>query len=204
MSFMHGHNVAHRDCTDLNIMMDGAALYPDGFHPIRMNYSRDGVFKVEPLPRIDNSVRYYFIDFGMSTKFATGASPYVVGAKGRDQDVPELSRDVPYNAYEVDIYTLGNLYRKEFFEKYQGMDFLIPLIDAMTEEEPDHRPSATVALPLFRRIHNNLDSELIRLRLRPRYETVSERIVRDTCGRKRGDQHAEAVCRAIKVVTNYI
>ncbi|EGO02260.1 hypothetical protein SERLA73DRAFT_86540 [Serpula lacrymans var. lacrymans S7.3] len=184
--FIHSNRVAHRDCTGLNIMMDGAPLYPEGFHPIRMNYSTDGVFELKPLPRIDHPVRYYFIDFGLSTQFAPGDPPFVVGAKGRDQDVPELSCDVPYNAYKVDIFTLGNLYRKELFEKYYNLDFLVPLIEIMTQEDPNLRPSASVAMAAFRRIHSKLDNNMSNWRLRSRNESISERVFHGTVAVAKG------------------
>ena len=91
-------------------MMDGRPLYPEGHHPVRLNYSTDAIFELTPLSRIDHPVRYYFIDFGISTRFEAGASSLVVGAKGREKDVPELSNTVPYDAYKVDIFALGSLF----------------------------------------------------------------------------------------------
>jgi hypothetical protein len=38
----------------------------------------------------------------------------VLGIAGRDQDVPELSGDVPYDPFKVDIFTIGNVIRAEF------------------------------------------------------------------------------------------
>jgi hypothetical protein len=93
--------------------MDARPLYPQGFHPLRPKYSKDAVFELTPLDRIDHPVRYYFIDFGLSTRFLPGESPLVTGINGRDQDVPELSPDVPYDAFKVDVFILGNVYRKD-------------------------------------------------------------------------------------------
>lgn len=59
-------------------------------------------------------MKYYYIDFGLARRFPEGTSTYVVGDVGRDTDVPELSSDVPYDAFKVDIFALGNLYFKEF------------------------------------------------------------------------------------------
>lgn len=105
-----------RDCAAANIMMDGRPLYPKGHHPIRRDHSVDAMYELSPLPRIDHPVRYHLIDFGISTRFPVGSSTYVTGLKGRDKDVPELSADVPYDAMKVDIFTLGNLYHKEFVQ----------------------------------------------------------------------------------------
>lgn len=94
-------------------MMDARPLYPDEYHPVRRNYTPDARYKITPLTRADHPVRYYYIDFGLSTHFAPGTSSYVVGDIGRDTDVPELSDDVPYDPFKVDIFSLGNVYFKE-------------------------------------------------------------------------------------------
>ncbi|CCM01514.1 uncharacterized protein FIBRA_03570 [Fibroporia radiculosa] len=114
--FLHRHRVAHRDCAAANIMMDGRPLYPHGHHPVRRSHAMDTVHELSPLARIDHPVRYYFIDFGISTRFEEGESPYVLGRKGRDKELPELSSDVPYDAFKVDLFILGNLYKKEFVD----------------------------------------------------------------------------------------
>ncbi|KAF9807924.1 hypothetical protein IEO21_08019 [Rhodonia placenta] len=130
--------------------------------------------------RIDHPVRYHLIDFGISTRFPVGSSTYVTGLKGRDKDVPELSADVPYDAMKVDIFTLGNLYHKEFVQKYHGLDFLQPLIGAMTQRQPERRPAAEVALAIFEDISSRLNSSLLRWRLRSRAESQPERVLYDT------------------------
>ncbi len=95
-------------------MMDAQPLYPEGYHPARPDHTPDALYKVTPLSRADHPVRYYYIDFGLSTCFSPGASSHVVGEIGRDTEVPELSDDIPYDAYKVDIFSLGNVYSKEF------------------------------------------------------------------------------------------
>lgn len=108
--------IVYRDCAAANIMMDGHPLFPYGHHPVRRGHSPDSVHDLVPLSRIDHPVRYYLIDFGISSRFPPGASSFVVGRQGRDKGLPELSSDVPYNAFKVDIFTLGNLYGKDFAE----------------------------------------------------------------------------------------
>ena len=103
-----------RDCAAANIMMDGRPLYPHDHHPLRQDYSTDAIYEVHPLARIDHPVRYYFIDFELSVRIPEGSSPMVLGRAGRDKSIPELSFDVPYDAFKADIYALGNMYDKEF------------------------------------------------------------------------------------------
>ncbi|KAI0740795.1 kinase-like protein [Earliella scabrosa] len=140
LAFMHRHRVAHRDISVPNIMMDARPLYPKGYHPVQQDFTPDSLYPVTPLSRAHNPVRYYYIDFGLSTHFPPGTSPYVVGDIGRDRDVPELSDDVPYDAFKVDIYSLGNVYDQEFQQKYKNVGFLYSLIDMMKQEDPRKRP----------------------------------------------------------------
>ena len=81
---------------------------------MRTNYLPDGIFEANPLPRSSCNIRYYYIDFGLSRHFKKGEEPLVLGCTGRDKQIPELSDEVPYDAYRADIFALGNLYYKEF------------------------------------------------------------------------------------------
>lgn len=105
-------------------MMDGQPLFPQAHHPVRLDYLDDGARDAPYLHRQDRPVRYYFIDFGLSTRFEQGMSPLVVGTKGRDKDPPELDEDIPYNPFLLDIFILGNVYRREFLEVCLGLTFL--------------------------------------------------------------------------------
>ncbi|KAA1476520.1 hypothetical protein DENSPDRAFT_843513 [Dentipellis sp. KUC8613] len=180
LSFIHSQNVAHRDCASANIMMEASPLFPEGHHPVRRYFSEDGIFPLTPLSRLSHPVRYYFIDFGISTRFAPDESHLVTGAKGRDKELPELSRDVPYDAFKADVFILGNLYKKELLEKYHDLDFLSHLITAMTHRDPDRRPTVQFALSFFQVILETQYSYTLRSRLRPKDENVVERVVYDT------------------------
>ena len=105
-----------RDCELFNLMMDADALYPHGFHPVQDLFLPDGVTPAMQLSRIGVPIRYYFIDFGLSVHIPKDVYPKLaVGAYGRDQEVPELSWDVPYDPFKVDIFILGNNLKKAFY-----------------------------------------------------------------------------------------
>ena len=133
---MHKHGVAHRyvhdrntgrlfstsdipssDCEQRNILMDAPALYPEGFHPVRLNASRD--FRNRTLrnvPRAFAPARYYYVDFGISVHIPPEVRPKcATGVLGRDREVPELSQP-EYDPFKVDIFVLGNLFRKVICE----------------------------------------------------------------------------------------
>ncbi|KAI0669476.1 kinase-like domain-containing protein [Trametes maxima] len=178
--FMHKHDVAHRDVAVANIMMDAKSLYPTGHHPIRLGYTSDGMYPVSPLPRAGRGVRYFYIDFGLSLQIPKGASSLVIGDVGRNADVPELSDDVPYDAFKVDVFALGDLYSKEFEGKYSNVEFLLPIIEPMTQQQPAARPTAEQALREWEKRRVDIQDSLYRWRLGPKSEPTLERVVNDT------------------------
>lgn len=95
-------------------MMDGRPLFPKGHHPVRLDYTPDGVSDAPYFSRQEKSVKYYFIDFGLSSYFEPEEPLLVLGTKGRDKEPPELSDTQPYNPFPLDIFILGNVYLKEF------------------------------------------------------------------------------------------
>lgn len=114
---MHEQGVAHRDCAMPNIMMDASSMYPSGFHPCHQLMLFDDVNVPAPvLPRATANIRYYFIDYGISSYFPPDKPrELVTGIHGRE-DVPELSDVKPYDPFAVDIFIIGSLLRKEFCE----------------------------------------------------------------------------------------
>jgi len=98
----------------LNLMMDADAMYPEGFHPVRLNHKRDFSGWADPVPRSIAGVKYYFADFGISVHLPEeDGDQLVTGNMGRDQDPPELSTTIPYNPFKLDIYIIGNMFKKE-------------------------------------------------------------------------------------------
>jgi len=95
--------------------MHAIDMYPYGFHPIRSSCLQDVSTIVTIIPRTMVQVKYYFVDYGISSYFPPGSqASLVVGTDGRDQDVPELSDDVPYDPLKVDVFTIGNGLRQLF------------------------------------------------------------------------------------------
>lgn len=101
-------------------MMDVTPLYPNGFRTYGPTMDRTGLRLANPLKRYEvDSVRYLVIDFGLSTLFdESTTNRLVTGDLALDLDVPELSEDVPYDPFLVDVFTLGNLFKKTFVRVY--------------------------------------------------------------------------------------
>ena len=47
-------------------MVDANSLYPDGYHPVRLDHSPDTIHPVTPLSRTGRKLQYYYIDFGLA------------------------------------------------------------------------------------------------------------------------------------------
>lgn len=151
--FLHDHGVAHRDCTYRNILMEATALFPKSFHPVYDELLPDGYTPAPILSRICVPVKYYYVDFGISVFIPPDVHPKLaIGPHGRDKEVPELSETVPYDPFKVDIFILGNFFRRYFYDKFSNVDFFLPLIRSMTQEVPTSRPTAAEALAQWKTI----------------------------------------------------
>ena len=90
-------------------------MYPHGFHPVEDLFLYDIRTLAPRISRLEAGVKYYFVDYGISSYFPPGSRrELVLGIASRDRDVPELSNDVPYDPFKVDIFTIGNVLRGEF------------------------------------------------------------------------------------------
>lgn len=113
--------------------MAGEQLYPEGHHPCDPNYSLTASYVSKGLRRRDvarhNPVKYYFIDFEVTSRFDPSIkNPLIMLCFGQDKDLPELRWDHPYSPYPVDIFTLGNVYQKEFIEASTLYSFSFGLV----------------------------------------------------------------------------
>ncbi|EIW59529.1 uncharacterized protein TRAVEDRAFT_36912 [Trametes versicolor FP-101664 SS1] len=175
--FLHAHDVAHRDCSFKNLMMDASALHPLGHHPIQYDYLASDYSQRAPvLSRVVARVKYYFTDFGISTRFAPGAeNRLVLGDKGLDKELPELSLVVPYDPFKADVFLLGNVFRKHFVEKYRNAPMLDmgQLVARMTAPDPKQRPTAAGALREWQALQKRTSAVSRGWRLQPQDDSES-------------------------------
>jgi len=161
LQFMHQKNVAHRDCTANNIMFDPSEMYPQGFHPAKVNRTRDFKGKAKQYTRTQRPPRYYLIDFGLSQQYLSREA-LDEPIRGGDKSAPEHQNGTWCNPFHTDIYYLGNLVRQEFMQKYYGFEFMHNLVAEMTHSDPTKRPSIEDVVAKFSLIHESLSSFKLR------------------------------------------
>ncbi|CDO77289.1 hypothetical protein BN946_scf184753.g39 [Trametes cinnabarina] len=104
----------------------------------------------------------------------------VVGDVGRDDEVPELSSTVPYDAFKADIYALGNLLDKEYEQRYHRLEFLRPIIATMKQRQPELRLPADELVVLYKQILHTVNKNAPQWRLGLKSEGPYERMLNDT------------------------
>ncbi|EIW62121.1 uncharacterized protein TRAVEDRAFT_44951 [Trametes versicolor FP-101664 SS1] len=179
--FIHDHGVAHRDCAYKNVMMDAAALFPRGFHPVLQLSLPDISSDAPVLSRAAVPINYYYIDFGISTRFTPDSpSKLVVGSWGLDWEPPELSETVPYDPFKLDVFLIGNLMRRQFCDKYFNLTMLEPLMNQMVDQDPARRPTAAEAYQQYTAIRRSVSSITRYWSLQPRDSFLLGRAFRHT------------------------
>ncbi|KAK0452113.1 kinase-like domain-containing protein [Desarmillaria tabescens] len=149
LEFLHSENIAHRDISVNNIVMDHQRVLPKGYH-FGLKRSHDGIEWELPteLRCRAGPVDYCYIDFEFSECFPEGREKTLIsGIAG--QRVPEVQdSDTLYNPFKADVYQLG-VAMLDIFERYTGLDDFKPLLRQMASIDPDKRPTASEALVQF-------------------------------------------------------
>ncbi|TFK74317.1 hypothetical protein BDN72DRAFT_833669 [Pluteus cervinus] len=181
LQFLHHHHIAHRDIGVPNLMMDGEAMFPEGWNAVRGYLTPRGEKHSTIYTRTQRPSRYYFIDFGLSRCFdPSDSNPLAEPIVGGDKTVPEFLTDrEAFNPFHTDIYYLGNMIR-EFvmqgteleYKGYYGTDFLKPLIRDMVQDDPAKRPTIDEVVMRFDRICKKLSAWKLRSRPIPRRENI--------------------------------
>ena len=111
-------------------------MYPHGFHPVHTIFLADARTYAPMVARVEAGVKYYFVDYGISSYFPAGSErELVLGIAGRDQDVPELSNNVPYDPFKVDIFTTGNVLLRGVLQavgSHSSVDILVSFLYRIT------------------------------------------------------------------------
>ncbi|CAL1706270.1 unnamed protein product [Somion occarium] len=155
IKFLHDHLIAHRDCAHLNIMKEPKPLFPDMFHPLDPEKSRDWKGRAKHYSRTTHPTKYILIDFGISCRYRPeDMPPLEPPVYSADSTVPENIRHEPCNPFPTDIYLIANVIRLYFLNLYDGFDFISPLITDMMQDDAEKRPTVDVVIARFDKIWN--------------------------------------------------
>ncbi|KAF8200021.1 hypothetical protein K438DRAFT_1583130 [Mycena galopus ATCC 62051] len=169
LQFLHHQHVAHRDCNSNNVMMDGACLFPQGFHPQEQDRLPDFKPDAPYHTRTRLPVKYYFIDYGISRRYDPANGPPLEGIiLGGDKSPPEHAQNHECDPFPTDIYFIGNLIRREFLDVMhflRGFEFMRPLVDDMVQDDPTKRPTIDQVVTRFAEIQQGLWSWKLRSRV---------------------------------------
>ncbi|KAG8918096.1 hypothetical protein FRC01_002042, partial [Tulasnella sp. 417] len=172
--FLHEHEVAHRNCAVENIMMDARAVFPTQWHPQFPHCDLQIQLYKNIKSRTDvGGVRYYFATSCLSTK----GEVQVTGRAGFEES-PELSDRVPYNPYKLDVYILGKMYQRTILGQFINLTLLEPLVNHMTAEKPEDRPTAAEAYARFQELRPKLNVSLFSQRLLTKEESRVIRLIK--------------------------
>ncbi|KAG1831342.1 hypothetical protein EV424DRAFT_1470080 [Suillus variegatus] len=167
LCFMHRHHVAHRDCMELNILMDGS-MFIDAWHPSDNYMSENYKHVARHHTRTQSPPQYYYIDFGISRKYeASNTNPLEEPIFGGDKEVPEFKEDnyKPRNPFLTDVWYLGHAIQQMFIEHYSGVEFLSDLLSDMMHSDPAQRPNIDEVFSRFRVLHQGISKWKLRSRV---------------------------------------
>ncbi|KAK0229503.1 hypothetical protein EDD85DRAFT_776134, partial [Armillaria nabsnona] len=139
--FMHSLNIAHRDISINNVVMDHRRVMLKGYH-YGFDISQDGIEWKFPTERrcVAGAVDYYYIDFQFAQCFPERHDIAIIsGIVG--QCVPEMnnSDDTLYSPFKADVYQLCATV----------ITTLNLCCRSMVAVDPSKRPTASDALAQF-------------------------------------------------------
>ncbi|KAG7451829.1 uncharacterized protein BT62DRAFT_940783 [Guyanagaster necrorhizus] len=168
VEFMHENFVAHKDINILNVMVDASKLYPKGFHPVYHFLDNDNIGFATHITRTQCWPRYHIIDFGYSCRYDPSELPFDHIVAAGDRSAPEMERiradpSTRLNPFPFDVYCVANIMRKDYgIEFCPALEFLLPLVEDMTQDEPSLRPTMSEASARFVRLCNSLSTSQLR------------------------------------------
>lgn len=122
-----------RDCGAASFMYDPSYIFPEGYHPIMTQMSRDLRRRAKHHSRTEFPPRYYITNFSYAKLYdrSEGILDHPVFAS--DTSIPEyggLEYNNKHDPFAADVYMFGNMLRREFLEvssKYTSFGFLLTI-----------------------------------------------------------------------------
>ena len=96
-------------------MSDSSKMYPNGFHPAKIDRNRNFKGTAKAYTRTQRPPRYFLIDFGLSRQYVS-RDAMDEPLPGEDKSAPEHRSKRRCNPFHTDIYYIGNLVRQDFMK----------------------------------------------------------------------------------------
>jgi len=98
-------------------MLEPSNMYPESFHPVVTDRSRDYRGRAKAYSRTWRPTRYLLIDFGHARQYDTSKGPPVdEPLSGGDKSAPEHQIAALCNPFPTDVYYLGNMVREDYLQ----------------------------------------------------------------------------------------
>ena len=99
-------------------MYDASRMYPNGFHPVKLNRNKNFKGTAKAYTRTQRSPVYYLTDCSLSRQYTSRDATDDPWRRG-DRSAPEHRSKMRSDPFQTDIYYIGNLVRNEFIEVRQ-------------------------------------------------------------------------------------
>ncbi|EKM49909.1 uncharacterized protein PHACADRAFT_154561 [Phanerochaete carnosa HHB-10118-sp] len=151
-------NVCSADCARENVVIDAAALYPQGFHPSQLDMLPDLSGPAPVLKRSQSPCRYYFFDYEQSLYIPVDVSPKIAPCWfGWDSNIPEVEfSGRPYDPFKADVWLLGRVISREICCEWSGFDFAFSVSMAMASDDPALRPDPASCLAAWKDVSSKI------------------------------------------------
>jgi hypothetical protein len=97
-------------------MFGASGMYPNGFHPVKINRNKNFKGKAKAYTRTQRPPFYYLVNFDLSCQYDSRDVTDEPRRPGGDTSAPEHRSKRRCNPFQTDIYYIGNLVRHEFME----------------------------------------------------------------------------------------
>jgi len=157
LTFLHDHLIAHRDIGESNILINHTGSRPRGMSPIF---------------RSRFPVRYYFIDYEYSIRFASDSDP-ATRLVSRIEEIarfgaPEIQTASSYCPFTADVFSLGFFYFDNFRQLDGCLSSVVQIFRDMLISDPTKRITAKTALASLRALCSSLSVDILQLPVPPR------------------------------------
>ncbi|CAA7266295.1 unnamed protein product [Cyclocybe aegerita] len=162
LAYLHEKNIAHRDISPDNLVMNYHGHLPDLFF---WGQGDDGFgvpIPIEPVPGFRSTfpVKYSLIDFGYSVYFppdAPRSERLISERRGRPTRAPEVDSDQLYDPFAADVYQAAQMIFSWFgWRILDEVPKLLDLMHDMTSANPADRISMDSAASRMKTLYDEL------------------------------------------------